>query len=176
MKAPRLHGAAGLDIAAIVLEVLAQKGYADKPQQVFLQCFDGPTLQRLRHELKTALPLIQLIGENSWGEDTDSDYDYLRSPSGLAEIAGYAHGIGPWVSQIYLGRDPTGKPHLSELVKRAQALGLLVHPYTFRRDDLPAGIDNFEELLDILFLQAGVNGVFTDFPDIVRQYLHSVTR
>jgi glycerophosphoryl diester phosphodiesterase len=161
----------GMDIAAIVLEVLAAKDYADKPQQVYLQCFDGPTLQRLRHEINTPLPLIQLIGENSWGEDSASDYDYMRSPEGLAQVASYADGIGPWLAQIYLGRDPAGEVLLSELVGQAQALGLAVHPYTFRRDELPVGIENFDELLDIFFNRAGVDGVFTDFPDAVRHYL-----
>ena len=173
LKGPGLHRRGGLDIAASVLEVLAQKGYANRPDQVFLQCFDGAALRRLRHEMKTPLPLIQLIGDNSWGEDTDSDYDYLLSPTGLAEVAGYADGIGPWLSQIYLGRDASGQTRLSDLVPRARALGLKVHPYTFRRDDLPAGIGSFTELLDVFFRQAGVDGVFTDFPDLVRSYLDS---
>ena len=171
LKGPRLHMGSGMDIAAIVLEVLAEKGYADKPQQVYLQCFDGPTLQRLRHEIKTPLPLIQLIGENSWGEDSDSDYDYMRSPEGLAQVASYADGIGPWLAQIYLGRDPAGEVMLSDLVSQAQVLGLAVHPYTFRRDELPTGVESFDELLDIFFNRAGVDGVFTDFPDAVRDYL-----
>ena len=175
LKAPRLHHRAGMDIAAIVLEVLAEKGYADRPQQVYLQCFDGATLKRLRHETRTPLPLIQLIGENSWGEDTDTDYDYLCSAQGLAEVASYADGIGPWLNQIYLGRDTAGKVMLSDLATRARALGLLVHPYTFRRDDLPSGVQNFSELLEIFFNQAGVDGVFTDFPDIVRHYLQQGT-
>ena len=173
-KGPNLHLKAGMDIATIVLDVLAEKGYAERPEQVFLQCFDPPTLQRLRHEIKTPLPLIQLIGENSWGEDTDTDYDQLRSPQGLAEVARYAHGIGPWLNHIYLGRDAAGAVVLSDLVQQAQAAGLLVHPYTFRRDELPEGITSFDELMDIFFAQAGVDGVFTDFPDIVCQYLRGL--
>ena len=171
LKGPNLHLGRGMDMATIVLEVLAEKGYGDRPQQVYLQCFDGPTLQRLRHEIKTPLPLIQLIGENSWGEDSESDYDYMRSPEGLAQVASYADGIGPWLAQVYLGRNPAGEVMLSDLVSRAQALGLAVHPYTFRRDELPAGVGSFEELLDIFFKRAGVDGVFTDFPDTVRHYL-----
>jgi len=171
LKAPNLHLHAGMDIAVIVLQALEQAGYGRKTEQVYLQCFDGPTLRRLRRELQTPLPLIQLIGENDWGEDTDSDYDYLQTAPGLAEIATYADGIGPWLQQIYLGRDETGTVQLSELVAAAHAQGLLVHPYTFRRDELPPGIASFEELLHIFFAQAAVDGVFTDFPDLVRGYL-----
>lgn len=170
-KAPNLHLKAGMDIAATVLGVLTEKGYGNRAEQVFLQCFDPVTLQRLRHELQTPLPLIQLIGENSWGEDTDADYDQMRTPEGLAEVASYAHGIGPWINHIYLGRDAAGAPLLSELVQHAHAAELLVHPYTLRCDELPAGIESFDELLDLVLRQAGVDGVFTDFPDIVGAYL-----
>lgn len=177
LKAPRLHRQAGHDIAAAVMAVLRDKGYANRPAQVFLQCFDPATLQRLRHEHRTALPLIQLIGENSWGEDSDADYDALRTPAGLARVASYADGIGPWLRQVYLGRDDSGDVLLSELVPQAHAAGLLVHPYTFRRDELPEGVGSFDELLDIFIRRAGVDGLFTDFPDTVHAYLqHSETR
>jgi glycerophosphoryl diester phosphodiesterase len=171
LKAPNLHRHAGMDIAVKVLEVLEQAGYGRKTGQVFLQCFDGPTLKRLRRELQTPLPLIQLIAENDWGEDSETDYDYLRTTEGLAEVATYAHGIGPWLKHIYLGRDAAGTIRLSELVSNAHQAGLLVHPYTFRRDELPPGIGRFDELLDVFFAQAGVDGVFSDFPDLVRDYL-----
>jgi len=170
-KAPNWHRAQGQDLVAAVLEVLEAKGYAERPGQVFLQCFDDATLRRLRHEIKTPLPLIQLIGENSWGEDSAADYDYLRTAQGLAEVAGYADGIGPWIRHIYLGRGGTGKATLTDLVALARALGLQVHPYTLRRDELPEGIASFDELLDVFIVQAGIDGLFTDFPDLVRNYL-----
>jgi glycerophosphoryl diester phosphodiesterase len=171
LKSPNWHKAEGRNLAAAVLEVLENKGYADRPGQVFLQCFDDKTLRHLRHDLKTPLPLIQLIGENDWGEDSEVDYDYLQTPRGLADIVSYADGIGPWLMHIYRGRNEAGTPRLSQLVARAQAQGLLVHPYTFRRDELPKGIGSFRELLDIFILQAGIDGLFTDFPDIVNDYL-----
>mgnify|MGYP001825364600 FL=1 len=173
LKGPRLHLSRDLDIATSVMRVLAEKGYAEKPEQVFRQCFDGQTLNRLRDDIGTSLPLIQLIGENSWGEDSNSDYDYLRTADGLAEIAAYADGIGPWINQVYLGRSPGGEPLLSDLVTMAHTQGLLVHPYTFRRDELPAGVKSFDELLEIFFAHAGVDGVFTDFPDLVYNYLRA---
>ena len=171
LKAPLWHGAEGLDIAAAVLSVLREEGYANRPRQVFLQCFDDRTLRRLRHELRTPLPLIQLIADNDWGEDSEVDYDHLRTARGLAEIATYADGIGPWAEQIYLGITGSGELRLSELVALAQAQNLLVHPYTFRRDALPEGIDSFEALLDLFLDELRVDGLFTDFPDLVVQYL-----
>ena len=171
LKSPNWHWDEGLDLSAAILDVLDDTGYWNRPEQVFLQCFDDQTLHRLRHDLKTPLPMIQLIGDNSWGEDSQVDYNFLRTPKGLSYVASYAQGIGPFVPHIYLGKTASGDVQLSELVKLAHACGLLVHPYTLRRDELPEGIDNFAELLKILIHQAGVDGLFTDFPDIVVDFL-----
>jgi glycerophosphoryl diester phosphodiesterase len=61
-------------------------------------------------------------------------------------------------------------------VSLAQQQGLLVHPSPFRCDELPAGIDDFNDLLEIFVQQAGVNGLFTDFPDRVSHYLRQNTK
>jgi len=176
MKAPNWHRREGQDLIAAVLAVLDQTGYAARRDQVFLQCFDDQTLRRIREQDLSPLPLIQLIGDNSWGEDGDVDYDYLRSAEGLSYVAGYAQGIGPWLPHIYLGKSDAGAALLSDLVPLAQARGLQVHPYTFRRDELPPGIGSFAELLDIFIRQAGVDGLFTDFPDLVVEYLRRERR
>lgn len=171
MKAPNWHLATCEDLAAAVLGVLERTGYAQRKDQVFLQCFDDKTLRHLRHELKTPLPLVQLIGENAWGEDSEVDYTHLQSAEGLDDIATFAAGIGPWLYQIYRGRDESGAPRFTDLVTMAHERGLVVHPYTLRADELPKGIDSFDELMDILVGGAGVDGVFTDFPDLALRYL-----
>jgi len=176
LKSPNWHRREGLDLSAAILRVLEETGYWNRPDQVFLQCFDDHTLCQLRQQLKTPLPLIQLIGENSWGEDSAVDYDYLRTPKGLDYVASYAQGIGPFLPHIYLGKTASGSARLSNLVSLAQARGLQVHPYTLRRDELPAGIASFTELLDIFIGAAGIDGLFTDFPDLVIDYLrHTAT-
>ncbi|MEJ6539754.1 MAG: glycerophosphodiester phosphodiesterase, partial [Halioglobus sp.] len=95
LKSPNWHRREGLDLSAAILQVLDETEYWNRPEQVFLQCFDDQTLRQLRHDLKAPLPMIQLIGENSWGEDSEVDYDYLRTPKGLSYVASYAQGIGP---------------------------------------------------------------------------------
>jgi glycerophosphoryl diester phosphodiesterase len=171
LKSPNWHRSEGQDLSSAILKVLDETGYWNRPDQVFLQCFDDQTLRQLREQLKVPLPMIQLIGENSWGEDSAVDYDYLRTPAGLSYVASYAQGIGPFLPHIYLGKSATGTARLSDLVPLAQARGLQVHPYTLRRDELPAGIASFTELLDIIVEQAGIDGLFTDFPDLVVDYL-----
>ena len=171
LKAPNWHLQQGYDIAKVTLQVLEETGYARRDNQVYIQCFDDRALRYLRDTLKTTLPLIQLIADSSWGEDSEVDYDHLQTAQGLREVATYADGIGPWLMQIYRGRSASGEAIISELVSEAHNNGLLVHPYTFRRDELPKGIANFEELLDIFINTVEVDGLFTDFPDLVRSFL-----
>jgi glycerophosphoryl diester phosphodiesterase len=171
LKAPNWHRREGFDQPAAVRRVLQDTGYWARAEQVFLQCFDDRTLRALRDEYATTLPLIQLIGENSWGEDSEVDYDFLRTAAGIAYVASYAQGIGPELSHLYLGKSASGGAQFSELAVLARAHGLVVHPYTLRRDALPAGIGSFTELLELMVQQLRVDGLFTDFPDLVRDYL-----
>ena len=170
LKAPDWHSAQGSDIATAVLEVLDRTGYGNKPDQVFLQCFNDRALIELK--TKTRLPLIQLIGDNAWGEDGAVDYDAMCTPAGIARVASYARGIGPWIPQVIrsgqAGLEPSG------LCALAREHGLLVHPYTLRKDELPEGIKDVDQLHLALFQQAGVDGLFTDFPDLTRKYLDSL--
>jgi glycerophosphoryl diester phosphodiesterase len=165
IKAPAWHRAEGQDISAIVLGVLADYGYADPDDLIFLQCFDWNETRRIRAELGWRGRLIQLLGENAWGEAPDVDYDALRTRDGLAAIAKVADGIGPSMSHVVTGVDAGGRPMLTDLVANAHALGLAVHPYTFRADALPAYASSLEDALRIFLVDADVDGVFTDFPD-----------
>jgi glycerophosphoryl diester phosphodiesterase len=171
LKAPQWHQREGQNIARAVVTVLKDRGYAERSDRVFLQCFDDATLRYLRDTLNSPLPLIQLIADSQWGEDSEVDFDYLLTDKGLDEIARYADGIGPWLMQIYRGRDAAGKPQFTDLVSRAHARGLKVHPYSFRADDLPEGIANFTELLALFIDEHQIDGLFTDFPDLVREFL-----
>ena len=166
IKRPSWQREEGVDIAPRLLKVMAEFGYKSRKDRAYLQCFDAQELIRVRETLDCDLKLIQLIGENAWGE-TDTDFDELRSEKGLEVLAKTVDGIGPWVNQIYDLRDPDGKICDSGLVSRAHAQGLAVHPYTLRRDDLPPGFNTFEELLSFVIAELSVDGVFTDFPDLV---------
>ena len=64
-----------------------------------------------------------------------------------------------------------GNPELTSLVSDAQSLGMKVFPYIIRSDALQGFSSSFEELLNIMFKQAKVDGVFTDFLDKVRSFL-----
>jgi glycerophosphoryl diester phosphodiesterase len=173
IKAPAWHRAEGHDIAAIVLGVLADYGYADPADLVYVQCFDWNETQRIRHELGWRGRLVQLLGENAWREAPDVDYDLLATRDGLAAIASIADGIGPWLRHVVRGVDGDGRPIITDLVANAHRLGLAVHPYTLRADALPDYADSLEEALRIFLVDAGVDGVFTDFPDRAVAFLRA---
>jgi len=168
-KSPAWHREQGKDLVADVLELLADYGLADASDKVLLQSFDPDALRYAREALQSELHMVQLIGENSWREST-ADFDYLRSPKGLAEIAGYAQGIGPWLPQVIEIED-VRTSNISDLVARAQQLGLFVHAYTLRADQLPSSIDSMAEAVRIMVAEAGLDGVFTDHPDQVIEHL-----
>ena len=46
-----------------------------------------------------------------------------------------------------------------------------MHPYTLRADELPKFADSMDDALDVLFNEAGVDGLFSDFPDLVVKWL-----
>lgn len=169
VKFPAWHREQGQDISRVVLETLARYGYRSRGDQVYFQCFDALELKRVRSELHSDLKLIQLIGENEWHEST-TDYDAIRTESGIAGVAGYADGIGPEISQVLQWPGDGGAVIDTGLTRRAHAHRLQVHPYTFRLDQLPPHAPDAATVLDALFKVAQVDGLFTDFTDTVVAY------
>jgi glycerophosphoryl diester phosphodiesterase len=107
---------------------------------------------------------------------SDTDFTYLKSKKGMKEVSQYAEGIGPWMNQVVTGIDYSGKVQITDLVANARRHSLLIHPYTFRADRIPSYVSSFEELLHIFFNEVQVDGIFTDFPDIVVNYLEKNPR
>jgi glycerophosphoryl diester phosphodiesterase len=157
IKNPEFHRKNGKDISNIVLEILSGYGYKTKSDNCILQCFDYNELKRVRFELKSELFLVQLIGWNI--EDGQ-----------LKEYSNYADGIGPSIKHLVDGFDQKGNVIFTDLVKNAHKLNLKVHAFTFRADELN-GIPTFEKLLELGLYGAGVDGLFTDFPDKVVGFL-----
>ena len=166
IKRPAWHKSEGVDIAPMLLEQLAAGGYAGREDPVFVQCFDADEVRRLKQDLHCPYRLIQLIGNNSWLE-SPTDYDAMRSPEGIAAVATVADGIGPHLSHLAELEAVEGVPAVTDLSRLAKEAGLLIHPYTFRVDDLPPGFASFDDLVRFYVTEIGVDGLFTDFPDKV---------
>lgn len=164
IKSPAWHRQEGIDITPLFLRVLSEHGYEAHADAAYVQCFDDAELRRVREEHNCALKLVQLIGDNRWGEAA-TDFNELRTAKGLRRLADTVDGIGPWVNFLYrINRDR----HIEDsgLVAAAHRHGLAVHPFTFRVDDLPPGFESFSELMQFAVDQLSVDGLFTDFPDL----------
>jgi glycerophosphoryl diester phosphodiesterase len=168
IKAPSWHRKEGVDLSPLVLRCLDRHDYCRKDDLVYLQCFDAAELRRIRQQLGSDLKLVQLIGDSDDQAD-GTDYAYLLTAQGLQETAGYADGIGPGLDQLYTLAEIDGHPVSSGLVTAAHSAGLAVHPYTFRADAIAPGFGSFQEMVDWFAATLGVDGFFTDFPDLVLQ-------
>lgn len=166
IKGPAFHHREGFEIEQMLLDVLAEYGYTSPDANVFVQSFEPDCLVRLR-ALGCKLRLVQLLPATSGftaPSPSLSTPASLLTPAGLDYIATYADGIGPSTTQIESSKgDPVDN---YSLVRLAHERGLVVHPYTFRRDSMPAVFSSFEEMLLHFFFDIGVDGVFTDFTDI----------
>lgn len=143
-KSPSHHAAIGLDMKTPLLE--AMTAFAGP---AFIQSFEAGILREL-DEL-TDWNLVQLISGDP--RAAMAGHEPL-----LEDVAAYADGVGP--NKILLWTSP-GEP--SGFLAEAHALGLAVHPWTFRNDNLPPSFETPEAEFEA-YWALGVDGVFTDFP------------
>ncbi len=175
-KHPTHFAELDLDLDDRLVETLGRRALDHDAVPVVIQSKEVGNLQRLRP--RTDLPLIQLADLRGAPFDLVAAGDTrtfadLMSREGLAEIATYADGIGPHKSLV-VARDADHRLlDRTGLVEHAHDVDLLVHIWTMRDENnfLPAELrlgddrsvhgDAVAEYL--VFFDAGVDGVFTDY-------------
>jgi glycerophosphoryl diester phosphodiesterase len=191
-KHPTYFDSIGLSLEEPLLATLRANGLDRRGAKVFIQSFETANLKELNG--KTRLPLVQLIDATGAPYDLvvagdPRTYADLVTPAGLAEIATYAGGIGP-NKDLIVPRDSAGNLlEPTSLVRDAHGEGLVVHPWTFRREnnflplDFRQGNPASPEFLrapgDLpaelrLFFRLGVDGVFSDNADVAVATRHRV--
>jgi glycerophosphoryl diester phosphodiesterase len=168
-KFPSYFRSIGLPLEERMVDALHAAGFQGRDAAVFLQSFETGNLKLLK--TMTDLPRIQLLDDRGQPWDLARTYQELATPEGLAEIATYADGIGPNKRLIVpAGPDSRLRPPTS-LVEDAHRAGLLVHPWTFRSDPVFLAPDYEGDAAREVeqFLELGVDGLFCDFPDLVRR-------
>jgi len=186
IKAPWFHQSEGNQVSRAVLETLKQYGYVAQDDNAVVQVFDPNGLKRihdkLQPELEMDLRLVQLMGETSWdmtfqpdaeGKLEPYDYDWMYQEGGMQRIATYADGIGPWKPMVIEDSSTRDDIKVTPMVEEAHAQGLIVMPYTFRLDEgrIPDWASDYDDMLRAFFVDARVDGVFTDYPDRAVQWL-----
>ena len=186
IKAPWFHQSEGKQVSRAVLETLKHYGYVAQDDNAVVQVFDPNGLKRihdtLQPELEMDLRLVQLMGETSWdmtfqpdaeGKLEPYDYDWMYQEGGMQRIATYADGIGPWKPMVIEDSSTRDDIKVTPMVEEAQAQGLIVMPYTFRLDEgrIPDWASDYDDMLRAFFVDARVDGVFTDYPDRAVQWL-----
>lgn len=155
----------------VFVETLKKYGYKGSylsedwlKQPAFIQSFAPTSLVHISN--LTDLPKILLIGDVTVPtQDTNQSYWEITSDSYFDYIKDYVVGIGPWKDTVV----PVVNNYLqppTDLVARAHAHNLQVHPYTFRNENQFLHLEFHEDPYaeyDFWINQIGVDGLFTDF-------------
>ena len=178
-KHPTYFASIGLPMEKALLASL-RRHRLDRPgSRVFLQSFETGNLRQLNK--MTRLPIIQLIDASGAPYDLRAagdprTYRALATPEGLRWIANYADGVGP-NKDLVLPRNSAGNTTVpSSLVRDAHRQHLVVHIFTLRRENQfmaqnfrrgtnPNAVGDLAAEVRA-FLDAGVDGMFTDNPDV----------
>jgi glycerophosphoryl diester phosphodiesterase len=183
-KHPTYFQKLGLPLEEPLVRTLHAAGYRHRRDPVYIQSFEVANLEKLAR--MTRLPLVQLL--NAAGKPYDfvvandpRSYADMATPAGLRDIARYADGVGA-NKDLIVPRDATGKLLApTTLIKDAHRAGLVVHAWTFRVENSFLPLDyrlgnptapgyaalrgDLQEELK-LFYRLGLDGLFSDNPDI----------
>ena len=188
-KHPTYFKSINLPLEKRLIDVLALNGWNSKDAPVFIQSFEVANLKELRG--MTTVRIVQLLSSSgrpydfvAAGAKEARAYADIITPAGLREVSTYANYIGPSKDMVIpLINGNLGAP--TALVGNAKAVGLSVHIYTLRPENnfLPINLkkapitditlrgDSITEIQT--FLQAGVDGFFTDDPAVGRQAIQT---
>ncbi len=180
-KHPTYFRAIGLAFDRPLVRTLTVNGLNRKGAPVFVQSFETGNLRDLSKSLR--VPLVQLLsGPTAIIPGDTRTYAELATPAGLKDVAKYADGIGPSKGYIVPRNADGSSAAPTSFVDDAHRAGLLVHPYTFRRENqfLPLELRSSTDpnaVGDLAgeirqFLHLGVDGVFTDNPDVGFSAVH----
>lgn len=183
IKHPTYFDSIGLSMEEGVVALLEEYGLNRKNSPATVQSFELANLRDLNQELGLKADTVFLLWYAGYPYDSEAagdtlrDYDYYESAAGMREIrAAGVDVLGPELTQI-ITRDADGSMgEETGLVDLAHRNGLQVVPYTFRAENASL-FTEFRSSADPaehgdvigqiqVFLDAGIDGFFTDFPDL----------
>jgi glycerophosphoryl diester phosphodiesterase len=175
-KHPTYFSSLGLALESTLVEMVREFGLDSPQAPMAIQSFELNNLVDLRetYGIKASQVLLTSVSGKGFG-DTQT-YDELLTPAGLRFISTWVSTIGPAKNQV-IPLDPDGSLGTpTSLVSDAHAAGLTVMPYVFRAENafLPADLQVGSSANDVgrgiaegvIFMRAGIDGLFCDQPDI----------
>jgi glycerophosphoryl diester phosphodiesterase len=180
LKHPTFLREQGVDPVPAFIAAVNEGGGQRAADIMYVQCFEIGAIRTLAQMSSIRWQCVQLasVDGGPW-DQRDTTYVAMLAGDGLRRIGEYARGIGVEKTLI-VPRDAgnnLGAP--TDLVARAHAANLVVHPWTFRPENfflpasLRAGATSAPETLRLhgnldaelrAFYAAGVDGVFSDDP------------
>ncbi|GAB4454978.1 MAG: glycerophosphodiester phosphodiesterase [Armatimonadaceae bacterium] len=184
-KHPSYFRSIGLPLEKPLVAILRKNGWDTRDAPVYIQSFEVSNLKELKSQVGTKL--VQLIDTGKLYDTRAAGmtYEAMQTPKGLAEIATYAAGIGPSKDLIIPRKPDASLDTPTTLVRDAHAAGLVVHPWTFRSENLflPKSFRRGEPGAEFnrqkgdfaaeywAFRKLGVDGFFSDYPADARAAL-----
>ncbi|XP_031491555.1 glycerophosphodiester phosphodiesterase GDPD6-like [Nymphaea colorata] len=161
-----------------VIETLLRYGYKGSymskdwlQQPIFIQSFAPSSLVYISN--LTNSPKVLLIDDVTVPtQDTNQSYLEITSDSYFGFIKDFVVGIGPWKETIVA----TKGNHLAaatDLVAKAHAHNLQVHPYTYRNEHEYLHVDFHQDPYaeyDYWVNKIGIDGLFTDFTGSLHKF------
>jgi glycerophosphoryl diester phosphodiesterase len=173
-KHPTYFRSIGLALEPKLIKALKAHGLTQPASPVIVQSFELSSLKLVASELKVRLiflidePALTPFDETATpGARTYGDW---LSPANLKLLAKTVYGIGPY-KQLILPDSVNGEPaQPTAVVSDAHHCGLKVHVYTFRAEKqyLDPVYDGDLKKEIRRFLELGIDGLFTDFPDVAQ--------
>jgi glycerophosphoryl diester phosphodiesterase len=180
LKHPTYLTAQGLDPVPALVAAVREAGGQRVADKIIVQAFEVGALRTLASMSSIRWTCTQLvsIGGGPWDRQGVT-YQQMLSDEGLREIATYARGLGADNVLILPRNNDLSRAPATDLVARAHAAGLVVHPWTLRAENfflppaLRRGDANAPNYLQLHgdavadareFFALGVDGVITDFP------------
>ncbi|MBK6703017.1 MAG: glycerophosphodiester phosphodiesterase [Caulobacteraceae bacterium] len=180
LKHPTFLREQGLDPVPAFISAVREGGGQSTADIMYVQCFEVGAIRTLAQMSSIRWQCVQLasVDGGPW-DQRDTTYAAMLEGDGLRRVAEYARGIGV-EKPLIIPRDAgnnLGAP--TDLVARAHAANLVVHPWTFRPENfflptaLRVGATAAQETLRqrgnldaelCAFYAAGVDGVFSDDP------------
>jgi glycerophosphoryl diester phosphodiesterase len=181
-KHPTFFKQLGLALEPKVVRALRTHDLDRRNAPVFVQSFELTNLGTLRNLYGLRVPLVFLTSASGAPYDLVAKgdprtYADLTTAPSLQKLARTINGLGPDKAQVIpRNADGTLAASATSLVTDAHAAGLQVHPYTFRAENTFLPVDyrtgtsdaDFGRALDeqVRYLETGIDGLFTDQPDI----------